>query len=67
MLRKTLRRAANLLIPLGACLLAGALLILASGENPLTTYANLFDAGFSCRAGAGALRFSGPPCNSPPR
>ena len=57
LLRKILRRAANLLIPLGACLLAGALLILATGENPLTTYANLFDSGFSCRAGAGRCAF----------
>ncbi|MDK2979775.1 MAG: ral nucleoside transport system permease protein [Chloroflexota bacterium] len=56
-LRKTLRRAASLLIPLGGCLLAGALLILASGENPLTTYANLFDSGFSCHDGAGRCAF----------
>ncbi len=55
--KRLLRRAANLLIPLGACLLAGALLILATGENPLTTYANLFDSGFSCRAGAGRCAF----------
>ena len=55
--KKLLRCAANLLIPLGACLLAGALLILATGENPLTTYANLFDSGFSCRAGAGRCAF----------
>ncbi len=52
-IKQYLRRFSNLLIPLGASLLAGALLILASGENPLTTYANFFDSGFSCRAGAG--------------
>ncbi len=56
-LKRMLRRAANLIIPLGACLLAGALLILVSGGNPLSTYANLFDSGLSCRAGAGRCAF----------
>lgn len=52
-LTKYLRRFTNLLIPICASLLAGALLILASGENPLDTYINLFDSGFTCRAGNG--------------
>ncbi len=52
-LTKYLRRFTNLLIPICASLLAGALLILASGESPLQTYINLFDSGFTCRAGNG--------------
>ena len=48
-----LKRLSNLLIPLLASLLAGALLILITGKNPLTAYARLFAGGFSCRAGAG--------------
>jgi len=55
--KKILRRAINLFIPLSACLLGGALLILASGENPLVTYTNLFDAGFSCHGGGGHCAF----------
>jgi len=51
--KKYLIRFANLLLPLLASLLAGALLILVTGKNPLTAYAKLFDSGFSCRAGAG--------------
>jgi simple sugar transport system permease protein len=34
-------------------LTAGAVLILAAGQNPLSTYASLFQAGFSCHPGAG--------------
>lgn len=34
-------------------LLAGGLLILAVGQNPLPTYANLFKAGFNCNPGPG--------------
>jgi general nucleoside transport system permease protein len=47
-------------------LLAGALLILAAGQNPLTTYASLFEAGFGCQPGPGrcalvtALQFATP-------
>ena len=47
-------------------LLAGALLILAVGQDPLLTYVNLFDAGFSCKPGPGrcalatALQFATP-------
>jgi general nucleoside transport system permease protein len=42
-----------LLLPAVLSLLAGAVLILAAGHNPLLTYANLFKAGFSCNAGSG--------------
>ncbi len=52
-LRKYLIRLSNLLIPLLASLLAGELLILITGKNPLMAYAKLFDSGFSCHAGAG--------------
>ena len=52
-LGKYAKRALNLLLPLAASLLAGALLILATGENPLTTYQNLLGSGFTCHAGAG--------------
>ena len=47
-------------------LLAGALLILAVGQDPLLTYMNLFDAGFSCNPGPGrcalatAMQFATP-------
>jgi general nucleoside transport system permease protein len=47
-------------------LFAGALLILAVGKNPLSTYANLLEAGFSCDPGPGrcalitALQFATP-------
>lgn len=63
---RLLKRTAWLLLPVILSLLAGALLILAAGQNPLTTYANLFIAGFSCRAGPGrcalitALQFATP-------
>jgi ABC-type uncharacterized transport system permease subunit len=61
-----LKRTAWLLLPAILSLLAGTVLILAVGQNPLLTYANLFDAGFSCRAGPGhcalitALQFATP-------
>jgi len=48
-----LKRIARLLLPLILSLFLGALLILAIGHNPLSTYANLFDAGFSCDSGPG--------------
>jgi ABC-type uncharacterized transport system permease subunit len=61
-----LKRIAWLLLPVILSLLAGALLILAAGQNPLLTYANLFESGFSCNAGPGrcalvtALQFATP-------
>ena len=61
-----LKRIARLLLPVILSLLAGTLLILAVGQNPILTYANLFDAGFSCKAGPGrcalvtALQFATP-------
>jgi ABC-type uncharacterized transport system permease subunit len=54
------------MLPVLLSLLAGALLILAAGQNPLSTYASLFNAGFSCHSGAGrcalltALQFATP-------
>ena len=53
LITRTLKRIVRLSIPVIFSLLAGALLILAAGQNPLLTYANLFEAGFSCRAGPG--------------
>lgn len=47
------KRVIWLLLPVFLSLLAGALLILAVGENPLEAYASLFDAGFGCEAGPG--------------
>ena len=53
-------------LPVILSLLAGALLILAAGRNPLFTYANLFEAGFGCHSGPGrcalvtALQFATP-------
>ena len=61
-----LKRIARLLFPVILSLLAGTLLILAVGQNPILTYANLFDAGFSCNSGPGrcalvtALQFAIP-------
>lgn len=52
-LTRIIKRIVNLLIPIGASMAAGALLILASGESPLQTYQNLFDSGFTCHAGNG--------------
>src|SRR5918996_4911455 len=66
LITRTLKQVVWLLLPVLLSLLAGALLILAAGQNPLLTYANLFDAGFSCRAGPGrcalvtALQFATP-------
>jgi ABC-type uncharacterized transport system permease subunit len=63
---QSLKRVAWLLLPVFLSLLAGALLVLAAGQNPLSTYANLFDAGFSCNPGPGrcalvtALQFATP-------
>jgi simple sugar transport system permease protein len=61
-----LKRIAWWLLPLILSLLVGALLILAAGQNPLLAYANLLEAGFSCKAGPGrcalvtALQFATP-------
>ena len=61
-----LKQVASLFFPLILSLLVGALLILAVGQNPLSTYANLFESGFSCKAGQGrcalvsALQFATP-------
>ena len=61
-----LKRILWLFIPVILSLLAGALLILAVGQDPLVTYVNLFDAGFSCKPGPGrcalvtALQFATP-------
>lgn len=61
-----LKRLASLLLPLILSLFLGALLILAVGQNPVLTYANLFDASFSCNTGPGrcalttALQFATP-------
>jgi len=62
----TLKQIARLLLPVMLSLLAGALLILAAGQNPLSTYASLFEAGFGCHPGTGrcalvtALQFATP-------
>lgn len=62
----SLKRIVGLFSPVLLSLGAGALLILAAGQNPLTIYANLFDAGFTCKAGPGrcalliALQFATP-------
>ena len=48
-----LKRITELLLPAVLSLGAGALLILAVGQNPLLTYARLFTAGFSCKPGPG--------------
>lgn len=61
-----LRQIVGLLLPILLSLLAGALLILAAGQNPLSTYADLFEAGFGCATGPGrcalltALQFATP-------
>lgn len=66
MLMRTLKTMAWLLFPIVLSLLAGALLILAAGQNPVLVYASLFDAGFGCRSGPGrcalvnALQFATP-------
>src|SRR5262245_31174452 len=61
-----LKRIAHLSVPLLLSLLAGSVLILAVGQNPLLTYIDLFNAGFSCESGPGrcalvtALQFATP-------
>ena len=66
LLTRYLKQITSLLLPAILSLLAGALLILAVGQDPLLTYVNLFDAGFSCEAGPGrcalvtALQFATP-------
>jgi ABC-type uncharacterized transport system permease subunit len=63
---RSLRRLTWLFLPVVLSLLAGALLILAAGRNPLVIYANLFEAGFGCNPGPGrcalvtALQFATP-------
>ncbi|MGE5642649.1 MAG: ABC transporter permease [Byssovorax cruenta] len=65
-LARTLKRIAWLSLPVVFSLLAGAMLILAAGQNPLLAYASLFKAGFGCHPGAGqcalvtALQFATP-------
>lgn len=49
----SLKKIAGFLLPVFLSLFAGTLLILAAGQNPLSTYANLFDAGFRCKPGPG--------------
>ena len=66
LITQSLKRIAWLLLPVILSLLAGALLILAAGQNPLLTYAELFNAGFICNGGPGrcalvtALQFATP-------
>jgi ABC-type uncharacterized transport system permease subunit len=61
-----LKRVARLLFPVFLSLLAGALLILAAGQNPIDAYTSLFSAGFGCHPGPGrcalitALQFATP-------
>ena len=61
-----LKQITRLLFPVFLSLFAGGLLILAVGKNPLSTYAGLFEAGFSCNPGPGrcalvtALQFATP-------
>ena len=61
-----LNRIAGLWLPVILSLIAGALLIIAAGQNPFSTYADLFQAGFSCHTGPGrcalvsALQFATP-------
>jgi len=65
-MNRYLTRIAWLLLPVALSLLVGALLILAAGQNPLSAYADLFEAGFSCKSGPGrcalvtALQFATP-------
>ena len=46
---KLLKRFGILLFPVFLALIAGAILILASGQNPIDTYLTLFSSGFSCK------------------
>jgi general nucleoside transport system permease protein len=61
-----LKQITQLLLPVIFSLLAGAVLIVAAGQNPLSTYIDLFNAGFGCQAGPGrcalvtALQFATP-------
>ena len=50
---RLLHRLIWLLLPVIFSLIAGALLILVAGQNPLSTYAKLFQAGFNCNPGPG--------------
>lgn len=43
----------RMILPILLSLLAGSILILANGKDPVSTYINLFDAGFSCQPGPG--------------
>ncbi len=52
-LQRYIKRGAGLFIPITASLVAGSLLILAAGEEPIQTYIHLFNAGFSCVGGGG--------------
>ena len=60
------KRIVRLLFPVFLSLLAGALLILSVGQNPWSTYLDLFEAGFGCQPGPGrcalvtALQFATP-------
>ncbi len=47
---KTIKRLFFLFLPVFLALLAGAVLILASGEDPIAAYASLLKSGFSCKA-----------------
>jgi simple sugar transport system permease protein len=66
LLRRSLRGVAVLLLPVLLSFLAGAVLILAAGQDPLRAYANLLEAGFNCNPGPGrcalltALQFATP-------
>lgn len=61
-----LKRLAWLSLPVLFSLLAGAMLILVAGQNPLSTYGQLFKASFNCNPGPGrcaivtALQFATP-------
>jgi len=46
-------RGLSLLLPVAVSLAAGAILILLSGRDPLQTYFNLFDTGFTCHYTSG--------------
>jgi general nucleoside transport system permease protein len=62
----SLKKIAGFLLPVFLSLFTGALLILAAGQNPLSAYAGLFEAGFRCDTGPGrcalvtALQFATP-------
>src|SRR5687768_9725665 len=53
----SLKRIVSLFLPVFLSLFTGALLILAVGHNPFLVYADLFDAGFTCKAGPGRCAF----------